>query len=230
MLEIIDSSLSVCMVLIVVLGASLFTLHHIDYRIKKTTSLVLDCITEMEEKALTEYANGYNDIEEKAYYKQKYQLLVENRVKEYDQEYSIHIPSNITFLTLIGALGSLATIVLTVASIAERLMNITGLNSTITVMALVWASVLFFGGLYLSLYITRNRYHDHFILYKDEDNIEYGRQYVIPLYLIKINKDHRSIFDLDSNVVNALGFMGYLTLLLIVSLFYMIGQIVVVFI
>lgn len=169
----LDIVLSEAMVVFILLGAILVCNDYYRRKILLTTSIVFDDITG-EEKRLLEDINFNDELDEceRAYLKEKYKCLLNNRLLRYNEklDYRLDIEEGpLNFYMLVSFIISLLGTIGLFVWLGGILMEHSGLQTSINILSAIWTIVFYIMGVRLAITYIRTKFNDHFYMAHDPD-------------------------------------------------------------
>ena len=167
----LDAVLSKAMIAFVLLGAILVCNNYYRRKILLTTSIVFDDMTDQEKGLLEDINfNDDSDEEEKEYLRSKYKCLLETRVLKYNakHDYRLDIEEGpLYFYMLVSFIISLLATVGLFVWLGNVLMERTGLQTSINILAAIWTIVFYVMGVRLAITYIRTKFNNHFYMAYD---------------------------------------------------------------
>ena len=167
----LDTVLSKAMIAFVLLGAILVCNNYYRRKILLTTSAVFDDMTDQEKGLLEDINfNDDSDEEEKEYLRSKYKCLLETRVLKYNakHDYRLDIEEGpLYFYMLVSFIISLLATVGFFVWLGEILIEQSGLQTSINILAAIWTIVFYVMGVRLAITYIRTKFNNHFYMAYD---------------------------------------------------------------
>ena len=167
----LDTVLSKAMIVCLLLGVILVCNNYYKKKILLTTSAVLDNTTYEEERLLEDISfNDELDEDERAYLRSKYKCLLENKALKYNakHDYRLDIEEGpLNFYMIASFIISLLATVGFFVWLGEILMERTGLQTSINILAAIWTIVFYVMGVRLAITYIRNKFNNHFYMAHD---------------------------------------------------------------
>ena len=167
----LDTVLSKAMIAFVLLGAILVCNNYYRRKILLTTSVVFDDMTDQEKGLLEDINfNDDSDEEEKEYLRSKYKCLLETRVLKYNakHDYRLDIEEGpLYFYMLVSFIISLLATVGFFVWLGEILIEQSGLQTSINILAAIWTIVFYVMGVRLAITYIRTKFNNHFYMAYD---------------------------------------------------------------
>ena len=167
----LDAVLSKAMIVFILLGTILVCNNYYRRKILLTTSIVFDDMTDQEKGLLEDINfNDDSDEEEKEYLRSKYKCLLETRVLKYNakHDYRLDIEEGpLYFYMLVSFIISLLATVGLFVWLGNVLMERTGLQTSINILAAIWTIVFYVMGVRLAITYIRTKFNNHFYMAYD---------------------------------------------------------------
>ena len=167
----LDAVLSKAMIVFILLGTIPVCNNYYRRKILLTTSIVFDDMTDQEKGLLEDINfNDDSDEEEKEYLRSKYKCLLETRVLKYNakHDYRLDIEEGpLYFYMLVSFIISLLATVGLFVWLGNVLMERTGLQTSINILAAIWTIVFYVMGVRLAITYIRTKFNNHFYMAYD---------------------------------------------------------------
>lgn len=167
----LDAVLSKAMIVFIILGAVLVCSNYYKRKILLTTSIVFNDMTDKEKGLLEEINfNDELDEEEKEYFRSEYKCLLEYRVLKYNtnHDYRLDIEEGpLSFYMIVSFIISLLATVGLFVWLGQILMERSGLQTSINILAAIWTIVFYVMGIRLAITYIRTKFNNHFYMAHD---------------------------------------------------------------
>ena len=167
----LDAVLSKAMIVFILLGAILVCSNYYRRKILLTTSIVFDDMTDQEKGLLEDINfNDDSDEEEKEYLRSKYKCLLETRVLKYNAKFDYRLDIEVGLLSFYMIVSFVISLLATVGFfvwLGQILMERTGLQTSINILAAIWTIVFYVMGVRLAITYIRTKFNNHFYIAYD---------------------------------------------------------------
>ena len=167
----LDAVLSKAMIVFILLGAILVCSNYYRRKILLTTSIVFDDMTDQEKGLLEDINfNDDSDEEEKEYLRSKYKCLLETRVLKYNAKFDYRLDIEVGLLSFYMIVSFVISLLATVGFfvwLGQILMERTGLQTSINILAAIWTIVFYVIGVRLAITYIRTKFNNHFYIAYD---------------------------------------------------------------
>lgn len=169
----LDTVLSKAMIIFILLGAILVCNNYYRRKILLTTSVVFDDMTDQEKGLLEDINfNDDSDEEEKEYLRSKYKCLLETRVLKYNAKFDYRLDIEegpLNFYMIASFIISILATVGFFVWLGQILMERSGLQTSINILAAIWTIVVYVMGVRLAITYIRTKFNNHFYMAHDCD-------------------------------------------------------------